>query len=145
MKQGSKANFTGKQFEKNVQLWLESTGKTPTKPPKYEAIWGTGKNRNQADKWLQDTDTQIELKYQSVPGTCDQKPFSELWNAHRRIKCNHYILILGGPHWDGTRGDSIYKEAKEMASYLSKTPASGAQKLSVFKYSEFKEVFNEQS
>ena len=145
MQQGSKANYTGNQFEEDVQLWLESTGTTVKAPPKYEAIWGTGKVRNQADKWLPDSDTQIELKYQGVPGTVDYKPIAEIWNAHRRIKCNHYILILGGPHWDGARGHNIYQETKEMALFLSDVSSAGAKKMSVFKYPEFKEWINEQS
>tara|TARA_R100001443_G_C3301269_1_gene165346 strand:+ start:330 stop:761 length:432 start_codon:yes stop_codon:yes gene_type:complete len=140
MGDGAKANYTGKSFEKEVQKLLIERGYNPQKPPRYEAVWGTGRQRNQADKWLEGDDTQIELKYQSVPGTCDQKPFAELWNASRKISCQQYVLVLGGPHWETTRGNNIYEESKQMAEWLNAIPnKTGAKKLSVMKYSEFKE------
>jgi len=144
MQQGSKANHSGQKFEKEVSLWLESKGHVVQPPPRYEALWGTGKKRNRADIYLPDTDTQLELKRQNVPGTCDQKPFAELFNAHERIKCSHYILILGGSHWHGTRGHNMYQALKNAASLLAGTPSTGAKKLSVFKYAEYKEWMNEQ-
>ena len=146
MQQGSKANFTGRQFESTVQQLLEDTGHSAVSPPRYEAVWGTGRQRNQTDKWLKNLDIQIELKYQAVPGTCDQKPFSELWNASQRVVCKQYILVLGGPHWDTPRGTGIYKEAKKMAALLNAQPKKGgAKKISVMKYSDFKEWVREQS
>ena len=146
MQQGAKANYTGKQFERRVQILLESTKLGMGEPPKYEAAWGTGKKRNQTDKWLKDKDIQIELKWQAVSGTCDLKPFAELWNANQKINCVQYILVLGGPHWDTERGNNIYKEAKIMADVLNAGAArSGAKKLSVMKFSEFKEWIHEQS
>ena len=145
MQQGAKANFTGKQFERRVQALLLEAGHNVDEPPRYEAVWGTGRGRNQADKWLKDSDIQIELKYQAVPGTCDQKPFSELWNAKERISCNHYILVLGGPHWDSVRGKNIYKAAREMAGLLNNGihESKGAKKLSVMNLPEFKEWISE--
>ena len=143
MQQGSKANHSGQKFEKEVSLWLESNGHTVKPSPQYEALWGTGKERNRADIYLPESDTQLELKRQAVPGTCDQKAFAELWNAHERIKCSHYILILGGSHWDSTRGNNIYQGAKKMAAVLNGIPSTGAKKLSVFKYPEYQEWMNE--
>jgi hypothetical protein len=145
MQQGSKANHTGKMFEREVQSLLESKQIHTEPPPKYKAAW-FGTRLNQTDKWLPELDTQIELKYQAVGGTCDQKPFAELWNASENIPCKHYILVLGGPHWDTPRGNNIYESAKRMAASLDERSVGtleGAQKLTVAKYPEFKEWINE--
>jgi len=139
MKQGTKANLTGKIFHQNMVNYLRSWGYITKPPPLYEALWGSGTQRNQADIYLPELNTQIECKFQGVSGTVDQKAFAELYNAHQRIKCDHYILLFGGIHWESLRGNNIYKSAKEFANFLNQNSphSSGAKKLSVMKFDDF--------
>ena len=146
MQQGKKANHTGKRFHKKVEQFLVQSGHIVDAPPPYEAVWYGGFRLNKTDIYLKDIDTQIECKFQNVPGTCDQKVGLEIYNAHTNIRCEHYILVYGGDHWDKPRGNNIYKAAREMAALFNRTvPALGAKKISIMKYSEFKEWINEQS
>tara|TARA_Y100000310_G_scaffold324523_1_gene386468 strand:+ start:1732 stop:2175 length:444 start_codon:yes stop_codon:yes gene_type:complete len=144
MNQGTKANFTGKEFHQNMVNHLMSCGYNTKSPPLYEALWGGGNQRNQADIYLPESNTQIECKFQGVPGTADQKAFAELYNAHQRIKCDRYILLFGGKHWESTRGNNIYKSAKEFANFLNQNSlhSTGAKKLSVMKVDDFDKWLN---
>ena len=139
MQQGEKANYTGRKFHKHVENYLSKEGHLCEKPPKYEAIWGTGKKSNQADIYVRKNNTIIECKYQKVPGTADQKAAMELWNAKQRINCDHYILVLGGEHWTAPRGASICSSMKNMAKTLNASISvhSGAKKVSVMTIEEF--------
>ena len=147
MQQGMKANYTGKNFEREVKSFLMGSNYNPLSSPLYEALWYSGGARkNQSDMWLKKIDTQLELKFQNVSGTVDQKAFSELYNASERIDCEHYILIFGGAHWLKGRGKSICENAKQHAEKLTNTLArGGARKLSAMRFDEFKEWIHEQS
>ena len=138
LQQGEKANYTGQEFHKYVENHLSKKGHTCESPPKYEAIWGTGKKSNQADIYIRKNNIIIECKYQAVNGTADQKSAMELWNAKKRISCDHYILVFGGKHWKTPRGSSIYSSMKKMAKDLNAWAAvpSGAKKLSVMTIEE---------
>tara|TARA_Y100000310_G_C20152101_1_gene565246 strand:- start:55 stop:501 length:447 start_codon:yes stop_codon:yes gene_type:complete len=139
LQQGEKANYTGQEFHKYVENHLSKKGHTCESPPKYEAIWGTGKKSNQADIYVRKNNTIIECKYQAVAGTVDQKPAMELWNAKERISCDHYILVLGGEHWRSGRGASICSSMKNMAKTLNASihVHSGAKRVSVVTMEEF--------
>ena len=145
--QGAEANRTGKSFENEVRNFLVNSNYKPLPSPLYEALWYSGGNRkNQSDIWLKKMDTQLELKFQNVSGTVDQKAFSELYNASERIDCAHFILVFGGAHWVKGRGKSIYENAKQHAKKLTNTPSrDGARKLSAMTFDEFKEWIDEQS
>ena len=146
MQQGAKANYSGKTFEAKVKSLLQENNHKPSTPPRYKSLWSS---RGQADIYLEESDTQIELKFQNVPGTADQKAFTEIYNAAKTNKCAHYILVLGGEHWKKGRGHSIYINAKEFAEAASQPigreafSLNGAKKLSVMLDSEFEEWANE--
>jgi len=144
MNQGQKANLNGKMFHDECWDYLEKKGHNPQVPAGYEALW-YGNRLNKTDIFLPDKNAQVECKFQTVSGTCDQKPFAELWNAYERVKCDYYVLLFGGSHWEeNTRGMNIFKEAKQMAAKLNSFPRSnGAKKLKVMNSIEFKEWINE--
>ena len=146
MNQGAKANMSGSMFHEGVEIFLTKKGFKTQQPPGYEAFWAGGTRLNQADIHIPEKDIQIECKYQKVPGSVDQKIHSEIVNAHYNNPCNHYILLLGGEHWESPRGNNIYEGAKKVARDLSLSPLApdtGAKKVSVMKETEFKEFFNE--
>lgn len=146
MLQGAKANNNGILFEKSVEQFLVQSGHTVYPSPRYKAVWHGGRRLNETDIYLKDIDTQIECKFQDVGGTADQKYGSEIQNAYEKIRCEHYILLYGGAHWDKPRGNNIYKAAQRLAALYNKLEDKpGAKKISVMKLSEFKEWINEQS
>jgi len=139
MNQGQRANLSGKMFHEKWCASLEKMGYTLQKPPGYKALWH-GKRLNKTDIYIPEGDIQIECKYQAVSGTCDQKPFAEIWNAHERVKCNYYILLFGGRHWkENARGINIFKEAKKMADKLNSIPSRhGAKEIKVMDSDELR-------
>ena len=133
--QGAQANFNGKDFEADVNDWIESQGFSRNRYL-YEACWNNPdtNRKNSTDGWIEKLGLIFECKFQNIQGTADQKAFSELWNAKRKIDCQDYILVYGGSWWDKGRGLNIYNEAKIMAEELSTSDKT----LHVMTFNEFK-------
>ena len=140
MNQGQKANFNGRIFHEGLCKTLEKKGFLLQDPPGYKSLWH-GKQLNKTDIFIPERNIQIECKYQSVAGTCDQKTFAEIWNAHKKVECDYYVLLLEGPHWkENQRGVNIFKEAKKMADELNSTSSfHGAKKILVMDEDELLE------
>ena len=81
-----------------------------------------------------------EFKYQASQGTVDQKGPCELYNAGQTITCDHFVLVMAGPHWQYGRGKKLFDEYKKLAAKFNKYPADfcvAAKKLYVMNNKEY--------
>ena len=139
--QGAKANLTGSLNEFSVNRHLQKHYGLSPKPRAYQSMWYyEGGRASKVDCDLQELEIVAEFKYQQVPGSCDQKGGTELYNAGQRIQCRDYILVYSGPHWDDGRGAQLFKMYKKMADNFNKHPKTfciAAKKVHVMKEKEF--------
>jgi len=154
MKQGAKANKSGKKFEVVVEGICRRAGYKTVEPEKYKAIWHSGSTKalNEPDKQLLIGNKKviIECKNQNVGGTADQKGGTELYNAAQKIKCDHFILVYGGTWWDTGRGKNLFISYQKMAVDFARHPRTflkAARNLHVIRLGELpvllKEIENE--
>jgi|TARA_B110000483_G_C18078739_1_gene497206 hypothetical protein len=122
--QGAKANLTGKTFELQCEALLEANGiEFETQVP-YTNLYGS--SRCKIDIVV--NKLHIECKYQEGSGSVDEKiPFC-LYNLEQ---FGGGLLILGGAHWESTRGKTIRKWAND-------AKASGLFSSTVITFEEWK-------
>tara|TARA_R100000008_G_scaffold34590_1_gene19592 strand:- start:477 stop:965 length:489 start_codon:yes stop_codon:yes gene_type:complete len=140
MSQGANANYSGTSFEEKVRAFLRNRGHTPKKH-RYKALWFNPKptgRLNETEIHIPELEMVIECKNQNGSGTADQKIITELYNAHKRIDCKHYVLLYGGSWWSDGRGQSLILAGKEFIQDVDKyMPTQSSKKLHVMKYEEF--------
>ena len=140
MSQGANANHSGSSFEEKVRTFLKKKG-YGTQKHRYKALWfnpGPRGRLNETEIYIPELEMVIECKNQNGSGTADQKIITELYNAHKKINCNHYILLYGGSWWGQGRGQSLIKAGKEFINDVdSYLPTQKNKSLHVMKYEEF--------
>lgn len=102
MQQGAKAMLNGSVFEAECESLLEEHGIEFESQVPYTNIYGS--NRSKMDIVV--GDLYIECKFQEVGGSVDEKIPFVMENLEQFPKG---MIILGGNHWKGERGQLIYE------------------------------------
>ena len=134
--QGAKANHSGSMSEGSINDRLTAIGCSPQKR-EYPSSWS---NRSVVDCELLSLGIVAEYKNQNVSGSADQKGGTELFNAGQTLKCNHYIIVYSGSHWETARGRDMIAMYKKMATCMMRHPETfcvAAKKVSVMRENEF--------
>jgi hypothetical protein len=139
--QGALAVHSGSANERVINNAARAMGLSPRKL-KYEALWcaDSSKRKSEVDMYISELGVAAELKYQASQGTVDQKGPCELYNAGQTITCDHFVLVMDGPHWQYGRGKKLFDQYKNLAAMMNKhaeTFCVAAKKLYVMNNQEY--------
>ena len=110
----NQANKNGREFREDMRAIMRLRGFEPERRV-HRPAWATEGSSYFID-FAGDSGIAVECTFQRASGSADVKVFADIYSASVALDCRHYVIVLGGQHWESPRGMAIASAARDFAA-----------------------------